>query len=158
MPKRCPKDAQKMPKTTDYLKAVFCNLQKVRADSEPCHTTDSYIDMQCHMIPCNTLPWNTLQYLAIPYNTMHYHKTLYNIACKTSRLPCYVFCICLFTNKYQKYKSVELGDQLTSPQSWAMTLWYSDIGDLCLKWIDFKCYKDSTLSNLSPKLSDDIVI
>ena len=31
---------------------------------------------------------------------------------KTSRLPCYVFCICLSTNKYQKYKSVELGDQL----------------------------------------------
>ena len=31
----------------------------------------------------------------------------------TSRLPCYVFCICLLaTNKYQKYKSVELGDQL----------------------------------------------
>ena len=30
-----------------------------------------------------------------------------------SRLPCYVFCICLLTtNKYQKYKSVELGDQL----------------------------------------------
>ena len=39
----------------------------------------------------------------------------------TSRLPCYVFCICLLTifillfitNKYQKYKSVELGDQLS---------------------------------------------
>ena len=32
----------------------------------------------------------------------------------TSRLPCYVFCICLltYTNKYHKYKSVELGDQL----------------------------------------------
>ena len=31
-----------------------------------------------------------------------------------SRLPCYVFCICLLTNKnkYQKYKSVELGDEL----------------------------------------------
>ena len=29
-----------------------------------------------------------------------------------SRLPCYVFCICMLTNKYQKYKSVELGDQL----------------------------------------------
>ena len=32
--------------------------------------------------------------------------------CTSSRLPCYVFCICLLTNKYQKYKSVELGDQL----------------------------------------------
>ena len=31
---------------------------------------------------------------------------------KPSRLPCYVFCICLSTNKDQKYKSVELGDQL----------------------------------------------
>ena len=30
----------------------------------------------------------------------------------TSRLPCYVFRICLLTNIYQKYKSVELGDQL----------------------------------------------
>ena len=29
----------------------------------------------------------------------------------TSRLPCYVFCICLLTNRYQKYKSVELADQ-----------------------------------------------
>ena len=29
-----------------------------------------------------------------------------------SRLPCYVFCICLLTFKYQKYKSVELGDHL----------------------------------------------
>ena len=30
-----------------------------------------------------------------------------------SRLPCHVFCIGLLTtNKYQKYKSVELGDQL----------------------------------------------
>ena len=30
------------------------------------------------------------------------------------RLPRYVFCICLLTNtnRYQKYKSVELGDQL----------------------------------------------
>ena len=34
--------------------------------------------------------------------------------CAISRLPCYVFRICLLTNKYQKYKSVELGDQLTS--------------------------------------------
>ena len=25
---------------------------------------------------------------------------------------CDVFCICMLTNKYQKYKSVELGDQL----------------------------------------------
>ena len=34
---------------------------------------------------------------------------------KGSRLPCYVFCIFLLTtNKYQKYKSVKLGDQLTS--------------------------------------------
>ena len=33
-----------------------------------------------------------------------------------SRLPCYVFCICLLTNKYQKYKSVELGDQLPPSQ------------------------------------------
>ena len=31
-----------------------------------------------------------------------------------SRLPCYVFCICPLTYKYQKYKSVELGDQLRS--------------------------------------------
>ena len=31
----------------------------------------------------------------------------------SSRLPCCVFCICLLTtNRYQKYKSVELGDQL----------------------------------------------
>ena len=30
----------------------------------------------------------------------------------SSRLPCYVFCICLLTYKYQKYKSVELGGQL----------------------------------------------
>ena len=30
----------------------------------------------------------------------------------TNRLPCYVVCICLSTNRYQKYKSVELGDQL----------------------------------------------
>ena len=33
-----------------------------------------------------------------------------------SRLPCYVFCICMLTdmstNEYQKYKSIELGDQL----------------------------------------------
>ena len=31
-----------------------------------------------------------------------------------SRLPCYVFCICMliYTNKYQKYKSVYLSDQL----------------------------------------------
>ena len=29
----------------------------------------------------------------------------------TSRLPCYVVCICLSTNRYQKYNSVELGDQ-----------------------------------------------
>ena len=29
-----------------------------------------------------------------------------------SRWPCYVFCICLSTDKYEKYKSVELGDQL----------------------------------------------
>ena len=27
-------------------------------------------------------------------------------------MPCYVFCICLLTNIYQKYKSVALGDQL----------------------------------------------
>ena len=28
-------------------------------------------------------------------------------------LPCYVFCICLLTtNKYQKYKSVEMGNEL----------------------------------------------
>ena len=33
-----------------------------------------------------------------------------------SRLLCYVFCICLLTNKYQKYKSVELGDQLCQLQ------------------------------------------
>ena len=33
--------------------------------------------------------------------------------CCSSRLHCYVFCFCLLTtNKYQKYKSVELGDQL----------------------------------------------
>ena len=31
---------------------------------------------------------------------------------RSSRLPCYVFCICQLTNKYQTYKSVELGDQL----------------------------------------------
>ena len=30
----------------------------------------------------------------------------------TSRLPYYIFCICMLT--YQKYKSVELGDQLAS--------------------------------------------
>ena len=36
-----------------------------------------------------------------------------NIQCNaTCRFPCYVFCICLLTYKYQKYKSVELGDQL----------------------------------------------
>ena len=29
-----------------------------------------------------------------------------------SRLPCLVFCICMLTNKYQKYKLVDLGDQL----------------------------------------------
>ena len=38
-----------------------------------------------------------------------------------TRLPCYVFCICLLTytntNKEQKYKSVELGDQLPDTQS-----------------------------------------
>ena len=34
------------------------------------------------------------------------------IVVKPSRLPGYLFCICLSTNKYQKYKSVELGDQL----------------------------------------------
>ena len=33
-----------------------------------------------------------------------------------SRLPCYVFCICLL--RYQKYKSVELGDQLKGPHFW----------------------------------------
>ena len=38
--------------------------------------------------------------------------TLVNIITIVSRLPCYVFCICLLTYKYQKYKSVELGDQL----------------------------------------------
>ena len=32
--------------------------------------------------------------------------------CKVSRLPCFVFYICLLTYKYHKYKSVELGDQL----------------------------------------------
>ena len=35
--------------------------------------------------------------------------------CKTIdkyHVCCYVFCICLLTYKYQKYKSVELGDQL----------------------------------------------
>ena len=37
---------------------------------------------------------------------------LITIVSMASRLPCYVFCICLLTNKYQKYKSVELGDQL----------------------------------------------
>ena len=29
----------------------------------------------------------------------------------------YVFCICLLANKYQKYKLVELGDQLGSSNS-----------------------------------------
>ena len=32
------------------------------------------------------------------------------------RLPCYVFSICLLTNRYQKYKSVEWGDQLCIAQ------------------------------------------
>ena len=31
-------------------------------------------------------------------------------------LFCYAFCICLLTFRYQKYKSVDLGDQLVSPQ------------------------------------------
>ena len=31
-------------------------------------------------------------------------------------LFCYAFCICLSTFRYQKYKSVDLGDQLVSPQ------------------------------------------
>ena len=37
--------------------------------------------------------------------------------CFPRRLPCNVFCICLLTdtNRYQKYKSVELGDQLMFP-------------------------------------------
>ena len=37
--------------------------------------------------------------------------------CFPRRLPCYVFFICLLTdtNRYQKYKSVELGDQLMFP-------------------------------------------
>ena len=34
-----------------------------------------------------------------------------------SRLPCYVFCICPLTYKYQKYKSVELGDQLRAVET-----------------------------------------
>ena len=38
-------------------------------------------------------------------------ETFVNI--NISRSPCYVFCICVLTyQKYQKYKSVELGDQL----------------------------------------------
>ena len=38
--------------------------------------------------------------------------------CPPSRLPCHVFYICMFTNiKYQKYKPVELGDQLLSPNT-----------------------------------------
>ena len=36
---------------------------------------------------------------------------------KPNRWPCYVFCICMLTNKYQKYKSVELGDQLGPAQT-----------------------------------------
>ena len=39
-----------------------------------------------------------------------------------SRLPCYVFCICLLTYKDQKYKSVELGDQLAESKSFLCTL------------------------------------
>ena len=39
-------------------------------------------------------------------------KLKYMITIIISRLPCYVFCICMLTNKYQKYNSVELGDQL----------------------------------------------
>ena len=41
---------------------------------------------------------------------------LITIVSMASKLPCYVFCICLLTNKYQKYKSVELGDQLQHGQ------------------------------------------
>ena len=41
---------------------------------------------------------------------------LITIVSMASRLPWYVFCICLLTNKYQKYKSVELGDQLQHGQ------------------------------------------
>ena len=41
-------------------------------------------------------------------------RIVINVKCFTSRLPCYVFCICLLTNKDQKYKSVELGHQLIS--------------------------------------------
>ena len=37
--------------------------------------------------------------------------------CPPSRLPCHVFYICMLTNiKYQKYKPVELGDQLHIPR------------------------------------------
>ena len=36
------------------------------------------------------------------------------VECLAGKLPYYVFCICLLTNKYQKYKAVELGDQLMS--------------------------------------------
>ena len=44
------------------------------------------------------------------------------ILSSSSRLPCYVFCICLLTNKYQKYKSVELGDQLLQSAFAAKTM------------------------------------
>ena len=41
-----------------------------------------------------------------------------------------VFCICLLTNKYQKYKSVELGDQLG--------FW---LRSFTIREADWKCYR-----------------
>ena len=41
-----------------------------------------------------------------------FHQCDHDRELSLGRLPCYVFCICLLTNKYQKYKSVELDDQL----------------------------------------------
>ena len=46
-----------------------------------------------------------------PYSAMNIDSVKINTSLIMMK-ECYVFCICLLTYRYQKYKSVELGDQL----------------------------------------------
>ena len=67
-------------------------------------------------------PDNTL--LILMFSGFIYQAVSFNVAYQISLL--HVFCICLLTNKHQKYNSVELGDQ----RGWSVEL-------KSIPWVDY---------------------
>ena len=112
----------------NFLYNIFCLGTKNYLKNRKQH---SRLCMPYRLVPVSLLCWwwvyfvesllLPLQFsLALGMAATCICSNVNNVRCSSyqpSRLPSYVFYVCLLTNeynKYQKYKSVELGDQLLS--------------------------------------------